>query len=59
MAAAVAVVAVSIAARVSPAAAFSAYPVLSVAAGPGALALAAGLVVCALAPFADRRGLGR
>ena len=58
MAAAVAVVAVSIAARVSPAAAFSAYPVLSVAAGPGTLALAAGLVVCALAPFADRRGLG-
>jgi energy-coupling factor transport system permease protein len=57
MAAAVAVVAVSIAARVSPAAAFSAYPVLSVAAGPGALALAAGLVLCALAPFADRRGL--
>lgn len=57
MAAAIAVVAVSIAARVTPAAAFSAYPVLSVAAGPGALALAAGLVVCALAPFADRRGL--
>jgi energy-coupling factor transport system permease protein len=57
MAAAIAVVAVSIAARVTPAAAFSAYPVLSVAAGPGALALAAGLVACALAPFADRRGL--
>jgi energy-coupling factor transport system permease protein len=57
MAAAIAAVAVSIAARVTPAAAFSAYPVLSVAAGPGALALAAGLVVCALAPFADRRGL--
>lgn len=58
-AAALAVVAVSIVARVSSAAAFSAYPALSVAAGPGALALAGGLMVAALAPFADRRGLTR
>jgi energy-coupling factor transport system permease protein len=57
--AALVVVAVSIVARVSPAAAFSAYPELSVAAGPGALALAGGLIVAALAPFADRRGLAR
>jgi energy-coupling factor transport system permease protein len=57
--AALMVVAVSIAARVSPAAAFAAYPELHVAAGPGALALAGALVVVALAPFADRRGLGR
>ena len=59
MAAALVVVGVSIVARVSPAAAFSAYPTLQVAAGPGALALAGLLVVAALAPFADRRGLGR
>ncbi|HEY1565767.1 MAG TPA: energy-coupling factor transporter transmembrane component T [Solirubrobacteraceae bacterium] len=57
--AAIVVVAVSIVARVSPAAAFSAYPELSVAAGPGALALAGGLIVATLAPFADRRGLAR
>ena len=59
MAAALVVVGVSIVARVSSAAAFSAYPKLQVAAGPGALALAGLLVVAALAPFADRRGLAR
>ena len=59
VAAALVVVALSIVARVTPAAAFSAYPVLSLAAGPGALALAAGLLVVALAPFANRRGLAR
>lgn len=57
--AALVVVAVSIAARVSSAAAFSAYPELHVAAGPGALAPAGALVLAALAPFADRRGLRR
>lgn len=59
VAAALAVVGLSIAARVSSAAAFSAYPALSIAAGPGALLLAAGMVVVALAPFANRRGLAR
>jgi energy-coupling factor transport system permease protein len=59
VAAALAVLAVSITARVSPGAAFSAYPALSIAAGPVALLLAAGLVAAALAPFASRRGLGR
>jgi energy-coupling factor transport system permease protein len=59
VAAALVVVALSIVARASPAAAFSAYPALSLAAGPGALALAGGLVVAALAPFANRRGLSR
>jgi energy-coupling factor transport system permease protein len=58
-AAALVVVAVSIIARVSSAAAFSAYPVLGVAAGPGALLLAGGLVAAALAPFANRRGVAR
>jgi energy-coupling factor transport system permease protein len=57
--AALVVVAVSIVARASSAAAFSAYPALSVAAGPGALALAGGIVLAALAPFANRRGLAR
>ncbi|HEX3974997.1 MAG TPA: energy-coupling factor transporter transmembrane component T [Solirubrobacteraceae bacterium] len=59
VAAALVVVAVSILARVSQAAAFSAYPVLRVAAGPGALLLAGGVMVAALAPFANRRGLAR
>jgi len=59
VAAALAVVALSITARVSPAAAFAAYPVLSLAAGPGVLLLSAGLIAAALAPFADRRGLPR
>jgi energy-coupling factor transport system permease protein len=58
-AAAVAVVALSILARAGSAVAFSAYPVLRMAAGPGALLLAGGLVVAALAPFASRRGLAR
>jgi energy-coupling factor transport system permease protein len=59
MTAALVVVGVSILARVSSAAAFSAYPSLHVAAGSGALALAGGLVAAALVPFADRRGLVR
>ena len=53
------VLALSIIARVSSAASFSAYPVLNIAAGPVALLLAAGMVVAALAPFANRRGLAR
>ncbi len=57
--AAVAVVAVSVVARVDSAAAFTAYPALHVAAGPAALLLAGALVVATLAPFADRRGLAR
>jgi energy-coupling factor transport system permease protein len=57
--AAVAVLAASVAARVSSGAAFSAYPVLRIAAGPGALLFAAGLLAAALAPFADRRGMAR
>ena len=59
MAAALVVVALSIVARVTSAAAFSAYPVLSVAAGPGALVLAGGLVAATLAPFTNRRGVTR
>jgi energy-coupling factor transport system permease protein len=57
--AAVAVVTISIAARVTSAAGFSAYPALSIAAGPGALLLAGALIAAALAPFASRRGVAR
>ena len=59
VASALLVVAVSIVARASSVAAFSAYPVLRVAAGPGALLLAGELVAAALAPFANRRGVAR
>lgn len=40
-------------------AAFAPYPSLHMAAGPVVIALASGLIVAALAPFADRRGIGR
>jgi energy-coupling factor transport system permease protein len=54
---AVAVVAIAALARWVPLAPFSAYPSLHVPAGAEPLAAAAGLLVCALAPFLDRRGL--
>lgn len=38
---------------------FSAYPALDVTSGAGVLAAAAGLVLAAALPFADRRGIGR
>ena len=38
---------------------FEAYPRLRAAGGPGPLVVAAAIVACALAPFADRRGIGR
>ena len=40
-------------------ASFEAYPRLVADAGPAELALAAALLVAALAPFADRRGIAR
>jgi energy-coupling factor transport system permease protein len=55
--AACAVAGLSIAGRVAGLAAFHAYPALVVPVDPGQVALAAGLLVCALAPFADRRGV--
>jgi energy-coupling factor transport system permease protein len=57
LASAVAVVALSGVARVDSAAAFTAYPSLRLAAGPPVLLLAAALVIAALLPFADRRGV--
>jgi energy-coupling factor transport system permease protein len=54
---AVAVVAIAALARWVPLAPFSAYPSLRVSAGAEPLAAAAALLVCALVPFLDRRGL--
>ncbi len=57
--AALAVLGLTIAARVLDLAPFSAYPTLRSPAGPRTLALSAALAIVALAPFADRRGIGR
>jgi len=59
LASAVAIVAVSVTARLDPAAAFAAYPELHLAAGAQALLLAAALPAVALLPFAARRGVSR
>ncbi|MGZ4192924.1 MAG: putative protein N(5)-glutamine methyltransferase, partial [Solirubrobacteraceae bacterium] len=59
LASAVAIVAVSVVARLDTAAGFAAYPGLRLAVGPGVLVPAAALVAATLAPFADRRGLAR
>ncbi|HVS28117.1 MAG TPA: energy-coupling factor transporter transmembrane component T [Solirubrobacteraceae bacterium] len=47
----------TIAARVGGALPFHAYPRLSLPLGAGTAALCAGLLICALAPFVDRRGI--
>jgi energy-coupling factor transport system permease protein len=57
-AAAVAVTTLALATRLAGWAAFSAYPALHVGAGAGALAAAGALLLFALAPFLDRRGVG-
>jgi energy-coupling factor transport system permease protein len=54
-----AVTAIAICGRALGTAGFTAYPSLRMAAGPGTLALAVAVLVCALAPFADRRGIER
>jgi energy-coupling factor transport system permease protein len=58
-AAAVAIAALTIGARVAGVSAFAAYPSLSAPVGAAELALAAAVVVVALLPFADRRGIER
>jgi energy-coupling factor transport system permease protein len=58
-ASALAVLGLSIGGRVSGLLGFSAYPTLSVATGFDAIAVSAAVLVCALAPFADRRGIAR
>jgi energy-coupling factor transport system permease protein len=58
-AAAAAIAALTIAARLTGVAAFSAYPSLRAPVGAAEVALAVALVAVALAPFADRRGIER
>ncbi|MEA2299398.1 MAG: energy-coupling factor transport system permease protein [Solirubrobacteraceae bacterium] len=50
-------VALAVAARIGGLAAFSADPTLDIALGPGEAALAGALILLALAPFANRRGI--
>jgi energy-coupling factor transport system permease protein len=52
-----ALVGLVVAGRIAGLAGFAAYPRLHVAAGPADVALAVALVLCALMPFADRRGI--
>jgi energy-coupling factor transport system permease protein len=58
-AAAAAVAALALGARLGGIAAFSADPVLAAATGPAEAGLVAGLVLAAGLPFADRRGIAR
>jgi energy-coupling factor transport system permease protein len=58
-ASALALLALSAGARIAGLAPFEAYPSLRAPVGGGTVALAAGLLVCALAPFVDRRGIER
>lgn len=59
LASAAAVAALAIGSRVAGLVPFSAYPSLHAPAGADVIAVGVGLVVVALAPFADRRGLRR
>jgi energy-coupling factor transport system permease protein len=56
-AAAVAIPTLALLSRVDGAAAFHAYPLVSIAAGPGTFATIVLLIAAALLPFADRRGI--
>lgn len=57
--AAAGLVVLTVTARGADLIAFTAYPALRVAGGAATLAVAAGLILAAVAPFADRRGVGR
>jgi energy-coupling factor transport system permease protein len=57
--AALAIVALAVAARFGALAPFSAYPALRVPAGTGVIGVSLAMLVCALLPFADRRGVAR
>ncbi len=59
LASAVGVLVLSIGARVARLVTFQAYPALHAPVHAGELAIAGGLLACALAPFADRRGVER
>jgi energy-coupling factor transport system permease protein len=54
-----ALVALVLGARIAGIAPFAAYPPLRAPVGPAEVALAVALIVVALAPFADRRGIER
>jgi energy-coupling factor transport system permease protein len=56
-AAAVAIAALALGGRIAGLVPFQAYPSLHAPVRTGCLLIAAGLLVCALAPFADRRGI--
>ena len=58
-AAAVALSVIAIGARVAGLAPFQAYPALHAPIDGGVIAVAAAILVCALLPFADRRGIAR
>ena len=58
-ASAIALAAVALAAHLAGVQDFSAYPTFSAPVGAAQLGLCAVLAVCALLPFADRRGIGR
>jgi energy-coupling factor transport system permease protein len=57
LASAIAIVGLAIVSRVAGLAPFAAYPALHAPVGAGAVGVAAGVVVLAMLPFADRRGL--
>jgi energy-coupling factor transport system permease protein len=58
-ASALSVLSLAIASRATGLAPLNAYPALHVGAGAGTLAVAVAIIVCALAPFADRKGIQR
>jgi energy-coupling factor transport system permease protein len=57
VAAAIAVLVIAVAARTAGLTPFQAYPSLKVSFGPGELAACAGMLACALLPFASRKGI--
>ncbi|HEX5194936.1 MAG TPA: energy-coupling factor transporter transmembrane component T [Solirubrobacteraceae bacterium] len=59
MASALAVATLAIGGRLAGLVGFDAYPMVSIATGVGTGALSLAVIVCALAPFADRRGIVR
>ena len=56
---AIAILGLAIGGRIAGLVDFGAYPSLSIATGGGAVALSLAALACALAPFADRRGIRR
>jgi energy-coupling factor transport system permease protein len=58
-AAAIALIVIATGARIAGLAPFAAYPRLDAPVDPGVIAVAAAIILCALLPFADRRGIAR